>query len=375
MQKDEQGTNPIIKLSHILRGFNILSDLELGDLDPRVIREGLLQRREKDGTRCLTCSHKCLIRDNKVGVCGTRVNIEGSVKTLVYGNISSISNNPIEKKPFFHFVPGTMAFTVGSWGCNASCKFCQNFSISRQKPNANVTEYMSPEQFIEHAQAARLEGISISFSEAATLMLEWNLDVFKLAKERDMYTTIVTNGYMTPEAIDLMVDAGLDAANVDVKGCEPQVRRVCGIALQPVLDNIVHMKDNGIHVELTTLVVPGLSDDMGCLEAVVSWIIENTGTKTPWHINRYYPAYRYSKPATRVALLLETRDMAREKGLEFAYIGNVGRRGFEDTICPSCHTLCIERIAMTSHNLAVDRNGKCTQCGHDLNIDFQNHFT
>ena len=344
--------------------------IELDKIDPRVIREGVLQRREGDAVRCLTCSHRCLIQDHKTGICETRINVEGTVKTLTYGNVSSINSNPIEKKPFFHFAPGTIAFTIGSWGCNASCGFCQNYQISKQKPTADITRYMSPSDFVNSAVVRGAHGTSISFSEAATLMLEWNLEVFRLAKERGLYNTIVTNGYMTPEAIDLMFEAGLDAANVDVKGCEPQVRKICGISLQPVLDNILHMKRLGIHVELTTLVVPGLSDSMECLEEIASWILESTGPKTPWHLNRYHPAYEYTKPPTSLDLLLEAREMAEHKGLEFVYIGNVGSRGLEDTVCPRCDKLCVERIAMSSQIHAVNSEGRCENCGYDLAIRF-----
>lgn len=346
--------------------------IELDRIDPRVIREGILQREEKDGVRCLTCAHKCLIREHMTGICETRVNVDGSVKTLVYGNVSSINSNPIEKKPFFHFAPNSIAFTIGSWGCNASCGFCQNYSISKQKPNADVTRYINPEEFVNSAIARGAQGTSISFSEAATLMLEWNIDVFKMASEKGLYNTIVTNGYMTPEAIDLMFEAGLDAANVDVKGCEPQVRKVCGISLQPVLDNILHMINLGIHVEITTLVVPGLSDSMECLEEIATWIVENAGVKTPWHLNRYHPAYEYAEPPTPLEILLEGRAMAEEKGLEFVYIGNVGRKGLEDTVCPRCDKVCVERVAMLSSILAVDDEGRCENCGYNLAIKLLN---
>jgi pyruvate formate lyase activating enzyme len=336
--------------------------------DPRVVREGTLQSKEGDAVRCLTCSHRCLIHENEAGVCGTRVNIDGSIKTLVYGNVSSISNNPIEKKPFFHFAPGTMALTVGSWSCNASCPFCQNFDITKQKPTPELTRYVSPEQFISMAQRRGSEGVSISFSEAAILMLEWNLEVFKLAKEEGFYNTIVTNGYMTLEALDLMIDAGLDAANVDIKGCEPQVRRICGIALQPVQDNVIHMIERGVHVELTTLIVPGLSDDMRCLNTLARWILDETGPKTPWHLNKYYPSYKYNEPATTLELLTQAREMAWEKGLEFVYVGNVGGKGLEDTLCPKCGTLCYERLRLSSRNVATNADGKCGKCGYDLAI-------
>ncbi|MFW9975442.1 MAG: AmmeMemoRadiSam system radical SAM enzyme, partial [Candidatus Thorarchaeota archaeon] len=160
-----------------------MTTVDLKQFNPQVVRDGTLQRMEGDAVRCLTCSHRCVIHEGLWGTCGTRANIGGSVKTLVYGNVSSISNNPIEKKPFFHFAPGSMALTVGSWGCNASCPFCQNFDITKQKPTPELTRYVTPGQFITMAKARGSQGVSISFSEAATLMLEWNLEVFNLAKE------------------------------------------------------------------------------------------------------------------------------------------------------------------------------------------------
>ncbi len=342
----------------------------MNQFDPQVVRKGILQRREGEDIRCLTCSHRCLLNEQKSGICGTRININGSVTTLVHGNVSSISNNPIEKKPFFHFAPGTKALTVGSWGCNASCPFCQNFDISKRLPIPELTKYVSPERFIAMALSRGSEGTSISFNEAATLMLEWNLEVFGIAKKKGLYNTIVTNGYMTKEALNLMVDAGLDAANVDVKGCEPQVSKLCGISLQPVLDNVSYMIERGVHVELTTLVVPGLSDSQDCIRTLAKWVLENAGPKTPWHLNRYYPAHEYSRPATSIELLKQARDIARDIGLQFVYIGNVVVKGSEDTICPKCGALCYERFRLSSKNVATEIDGKCKQCGYDLGIHF-----
>jgi pyruvate formate lyase activating enzyme len=292
----------------------------------------------------------------------------GSIKTLVYGNVSSVQSNPIEKKPFFHFAPGTNALTVGSWGCNAICPFCQNYDISKIGPTPDLTRYLNPGQFVDMTQKKRCEGVSISFSEAATLMLEWNLEVFRMTRERGLYNTIVTNGYMTAETIDLMIDAGLDAANVDIKGCEPQVRRVCGIALQPVQDNIVHMVERGVHVEIATLIVPDLSDDMSCIETIGRWILESVGPKTPWHLNRYYPAHMYTEPETSLEVLTQARELTKQIGLQFIYVGNAAIRGLEDTICPNCGALCYERMALSSRNTGTSNEGKCTECGYDLEI-------
>ena len=342
--------------------------IEPYQFDPKVVREGLLQQKQKTGAQCLTCNHRCLIAEGEKGFCGTRTNVDGRVMTLCYGNISSISNNPIEKKPFFHFAPGTMALTVGCWGCNATCLFCQNYEISKTNPNPANSRYMSPDEFIEKAMIEGSEGTSISFNEAATLMLEWNIEVFRLAHKRGLYNTIVTNGYMTTDAIDLMVDAGLDAANVDIKGCAEGVQRICGIRVEHVWDSAIHMMKKGVHVELTTLVVPGLSDDVDCLQQIASRIVTDLGPDTPWHVNRYFPYFRYRQPETTLETLLKARSIGRQSGLNYVYIGNALQEGLEDTLCPECGSLCFRRFGLHSTSMGTDAHGRCTKCGHDLGI-------
>lgn len=358
--------------SYVCQYFAGTDDLKPEDnsslFDPRVVREGLLQRNEGEDARCLTCNHRCLIQDGKRGLCGTRIGVNGRVTTLCYGNISSISNNPIEKKPFFHFAPGTMALTVGSWGCNATCLFCQNYEISKRKPTPDISRYMSPEEFVDRALLQGSEGTSISLNEAATLMLEWNIEVFKLAHERGLYNSIVTNGYMTDDAVDLMADAGLDAANVDIKGCAEAVQRICGLHIEHVWDCIAHMKKMGVHVELTTLVVPGLSDDEDCLRQIASRIVSDFGPDMPWHVNRFFPYYRYKKPKTPIEVLLKARDLGRRSGLHYVYIGNALQQGLEDTICPRCGNLCYNRYGLHSTNTGSDAQGRCARCGLDLGI-------
>ncbi len=341
-----------------------------GRFDPRVVHDGLLQKREEEGARCLTCNHRCLITDGARGFCGTRTNVNGRVTTLCFGNISSISNNPIEKKPFFHFAPGTVALTVGSWGCNATCGFCQNYEISKRHPSPRISRYMSPEEFVQRATMEGSEGTSISLNEAATLMLEWNLEVFRIAHSKGLYNTIVTNGYMTTEALDLMIDAGLDAANVDVKGCAEGVKRVCGLTVDPVWDNITHMSNRGVHVELTTLVVPGLSDDKECLQEIASRIVGDVGADMPWHVNRYFPHYHFREPQTPIETLLLAREIGKHQGLRYVYVGNLWQQGLEDTVCPACGRVCYERKGFQSNNTGTDPQGKCTHCGQYLGIRY-----
>ncbi len=310
-----------------------------------------------------------MITEGARGICQTRANIRGVVYSLCYGNVSSLSNNPIEKKPFFHFAPGTRALTIGSWGCNASCDFCQNYDISKTPPSPTNVRFISPKRFIAMAKK-HSEGVSISFNEAATLMLEWNIEAFRLAHDSGLYTTIVTNGYMTVEALDLMIDAGLDAANVDIKGCREQVKAQCHIDVECVWKNIVRMKERGVHVELTTLVVPGLSDEMDCIRSIARRIVTDLDSETPWHINRYFPAYKFIAPPTAMEVLLRAREIAKEEGIMFVYVGNVMSPGLENTICPECGALCYKRVGLNSENVAVDEHGRCIQCGHDLGIRY-----
>jgi pyruvate formate lyase activating enzyme len=227
---------------------------------------------------------------------------------------------------------------------------------------------MSPESFVDHAVRGRSEGTSISLSEAATLMLEWNIEVFKLAHGRGLYNTIVTNGYMTNEALDLMIEAGLDAANVDIKGCAEGVKRICNLDVELVWQNLSTMKEREVHVEVTTLVVPGLSDDWDCLLEIASRIVKELGPDTPWHVNRYFPHYRYKEPKTSLKTLLKAREIGWTQGLRFVYIGNVWQEGLEDTLCPTCGKLVYERLGFISENIGTDDEGKCVECETELGI-------
>ncbi|MFQ5832247.1 MAG: AmmeMemoRadiSam system radical SAM enzyme [Candidatus Thorarchaeota archaeon] len=342
----------------------------LKDFEQEVVKKGRLQRVQNNGVRCMTCNHRCLLGEGAEGLCGTRVNVNGIINTVCYGNVSSLSNNPIEKKPLFHFAPGTRALTVGSWRCNATCSFCQNHHISKTSPSPSNSRYMSPQTFVDLAVAGGSEGTSISLNEAATLMLEWNIDVFREARNRGLYNTIVTNGYMTPTALDLMVDAGLDAANVDVKGCTEGVKRICGIDVEHVWANLSQMKEKGIHIEITTLVVPGLSDEEECLLEIAGRIVDELGQDVPWHVNRYHPHYQYREPETPLEVLLKGREIGWKQGLKYVYIGNVWQRGLEDTICPGCKKLVYQRSGFRSKNTGTDTDGRCVDCGHALGIRF-----
>jgi len=284
--------------------------------------------------------------------------------TLIYGAVSSLSANPIEKKPFYHFYPGTFALTSGSWSCNFGCPWCQNHHISKTAPDQG--RYMSPEEFVSKALDLGCQGTSISFNEP-TLSLEWSLDVFRLARARGLSgNTYVTNGYMTPEALISLVDAGLDAMNVDIKGNAEAVRRYCkGIDVDKVWRNCRLARELGVHLEITTLIVPTVNDRDDVLHGIAKRILTELGPDVPWHLSGYYPAYRFTAPPTPTRTLERAWNIGKEVGLQFVYLGNVLGHRLENTYCPDCGALLIERrgLSLVSHRLEA---GNCPECGRHI---------
>ena len=333
--------------------------------DDNCLREAVLfEENEGKRVRCLTCMRRCEIPEGGVGFCKTRKNIGGKLYTLVYGDISSISANPIEKKPFFHFYVGSKALTVGSWSCNFSCPWCQNWEISKRPPD-EFKNYVSPERFIRLVKAYRCHGTSISFNEP-TLMLEYSLDVFRLARDKGYYNTYVTNGYMTPEALNLLIESGLDAMNVDVKGCTETVQKYCGADVDHVWRNIHEAKKKGIHVEVTTLVIPQVNDDSDCLRSIARRI-RSEDENIPWHVTRFHPEYRMrDREPTPIKTLEEARRIGLEEGLKYVYLGNVPGHSGENTWCPECGELLIERYVFSITKYRVTEDKRCPGCGAEI---------
>ncbi|MFX0096170.1 MAG: AmmeMemoRadiSam system radical SAM enzyme [Candidatus Hodarchaeota archaeon] len=317
--------------------------------------------------RCLTCEHRCTISEGDFGICKTRKNAGGVLYTLVYGNISSLSCNPIEKKPLFHFWPGTFALTVGTWSCNFTCPWCQNSGISKISPNESTGKFLSPEQLIELMIRRLCKGTSYSFNEP-TLLLEHAIEVFPIARKYGCYNTYVTNGYMTLKALDLLIDAGLDALNIDIKGCKTNVSRYCGANIELVWRNAAHSIKKGVHVEITTLIIPGVNDDEKCLRFIAARIKEQLTADTPWHVTRYFPAYEFAKQPPSIQKLERAREIGHEEGLKYVYIGNVANHPAESTYCPGCKEILIERNILGVSKYRIDRNGNCPHCGEKIKI-------
>ncbi len=332
-------------------------------LPAQFVRPALLQAPIDRRIRCLTCERRCELVAGGLGWCRTRQHQNGKLLTLVYGAVSSLSANPIEKKPFYHFYPGTRALTSGAWSCNFGCPWCQNYHISKVPPRTG--RYMSPEDFVAKAISLGCQGTSISFNEP-TLSLEWSLGVFRLARAQGLYNSYVTNGYMTPEALETLVEAGLDAMNVDVKGDAGAVRRYCkGIDVEKVWHNCSLARELGVHLEITTLVIPGVNDQDEVLGRIAERIVGDLGPEVPWHVSGYYPAYRFTAPPTPVRILERAWRIGKEIGLTFVYVGNVLGHRLENTYCPDCMELLVERWGFSVTTYQLD-GGCCPKCGRKV---------
>ncbi len=327
------------------------------------VRESLLQERVGNKTRCNVCARRCVIPSGGQGWCRTRENRAGTLLTLIYGDVSSQAANPIEKKPLFHFYPGSWCYTVGSWSCNFGCPWCQNWDIS--KVTSDGGEFISPRRMIELTERSGCAGTSISFNEP-TLSLEWSLEVFRLAKARGFYNTFVTNGSLTPEALDLLITAGLDAMNVDIKGDFAGVRKYCkGVDVNHVWAACRLARMRRVHVEITTLVVPTVNDASDVLYGIAARIAGELGPEVPWHVSGYYPAYQFAVPPTSIRTLERAWHIGREAGLEFVYVGNVPGHRYDNTYCPQCSMLLIERrgFEVVSNHL---QQGRCPWCQRSI---------
>ncbi|MFX1279029.1 MAG: AmmeMemoRadiSam system radical SAM enzyme [Promethearchaeota archaeon] len=324
-----------------------------------------------DITQCLTCERKCKISLKSLGHCQTRLNHEGTIYTIVFGCNAGISNNPIEKKPLYHFYPGTRALTIGSFGCNFDCFWCQNHHMSHPDKHildimSSYEKYISPGHFISLALKEGCQGTSISFNEP-TLLFEYSLEVFKLAKGHGLYNTYVSNGYMTESVLKDLVDAGLDAINIDIKGDNEMVRKYCGIDGEFVWRNASLAKDLGVHVEITTLLIPELNTNKTFIKEISKRICKDLGEDTPVHFSRFYPHFKstdygFSEP-TPLHYLIDAYKVAKNEGLMYVYLGNVLNSEYTNTICPKCSKLIIERNNYGISKLNLDSNGNCKHCG------------
>jgi pyruvate formate lyase activating enzyme len=322
-------------------------------------KEAMLYERLDDRrVHCFLCAHNCKIADSKLGVCAVRQNIEGTLYTHVYARTIAANIDPIEKKPLYHFLPGSTSFSIATMGCNFQCGFCQNWQISqapRVEGSAPTGRELPPEQVVKQAKEYGCLSISYTYTEP-TIFFEYAYDCSMLAAEAGLRNVFVT----TRQALDA-IQPYLDAANVDLKSFnEEYYKRVCKARLQPVLDSITYMKQIGIWVEVTTLVVPGENDSVEDLTQIARFIA-GLDRDIPWHISRFRPDYEFGdRDATPIETLRRAREIGRSEGLHHVYLGNVTEGS--DTSCPECGETVVKRAYMGVENSRT-RDGACPSCG------------
>lgn len=329
-------------------------------------KEAMLYEKTGDNNvHCFLCAHHCKISDSQFGICGVRQNVDGVLYTLVFGEVIASHVDPIEKKPLYHFLPGSTSFSIATIGCNFKCGFCQNWQISQaSKRDGDVFggDLLIPGDVVKEAKRYKCPSISYTYTEP-TIFFEYAYDTARLAREAGMKNVFVTNGFMTQEAIHT-IKPYLDAANVDLKGFRDEFYiKVCKARLQPVLDSIKLMHELGIWVEVTTLIVPGQNDSREELEGIAGFLA-GIGKDIPWHISRFHPDYKFTDyNATPVETMKMAKKAGEEAGLRYIYLGNVLEGN--NTTCYNCMESLVKRAYFDVEEFNL-KNGKCPSCGREI---------
>ena len=340
-------------------------------LDPLTKPARLVEPQEGGAVRCYACAHRCIIKPGKRGVCQVRFNKDGQLYAP-WGYVAAANPDPIEKKPFMHFLPGSIALTIGMLGCNFHCDFCQNWVSSQalrdpaSESSGSYIQEIQPDQLIDYASRQTIPIICSSYNEPL-ITSEWAMDIFKLAKEAGMKTAYVSNGYATPEVLKAL-QPYLDGFKVDLKSMQQKNYSALGGKLQPVLDSIKLAKELGMWVEVVTLVIPDYNDSNEELWEAARYLT-SLSPEIPWHVTAFYPTYqRTDTPPTPASTLQRAAEIGQEAGLQFVYAGNrPGRVGsLENTYCPTCQALLIERQGYTILDYQITVEGTCPKCQHKI---------
>jgi len=334
----------------------------------------LFKKLKESKIQCLACHNECIISEEKTGICGVRQNINGGLKLLVNNKAIAVNLDPIEKKPLFHFYPGSVAFSLGTLGCNFGCEFCQNWDIS-QAPKIQDTKYQiqdtnywgedwPPEKIVNYCQENNIPIIAYTYNEP-TVWTEYALATMKLAKKAKIKNVWVSNGYFSDQTLKLITPY-LDAINIDLKSFrEDFYQNIVHAHLEPVKENIIKVWQLGIWEEVTTLIIPELNDSEKELKEIARFLVK-ISSDLPWHISAFYPAYKMLKtPPTPQKTLIKAYNIGKKAGLKYVYTGNIPDNNYESTYCPKCGAKLIERwgIEMIKNNL---KDSKCPKCGENI---------
>lgn len=343
---------------------------------------------ENKKVQCHVCANECIIKSGRVGICRTRKNFDGELYTLIYGSLSSPGGlDPIEKKPLYNFWPGEMSYSIASIGCSFKCLHCQNWNISQACPDDTGTKgsfdfedfiqsdipllEITPEELTENVIKSGAKTVAYTYNEPL-IWHEWLVDTIPLLKKEGIQTILVTNGFSTHEASKELVKAGIDAANIDIKGITDDFyKKICKVqSVQPVLDTSSFFKKKGVHIEITNLIIPDLNDSKEEIEKLCEWVLNNLGRNTPLHFSAYHPDYKIpSDKRTPQETLDMAYHIAKDIGLYFPYVGNIIHAEGSNTYCPSCRNLIIGRLGFNISKLNVKNDKKCPKCDYNFQMD------
>ena len=322
------------------------------------------EKLQKNIVRCGLCPWSCVVPDGKRGKCGVRENRGGTYYSLVYGRPCVVNNDPIEKKPFFHVYPGSRAYSIATVGCNIECKFCQNWDISQKRPEDAPVPYVSPENLAKAAAASspKCRAVAYTYSEP-TIFTEYMIDCAKAAKDLGLGNVVVTNGFIADEPGKELCSL-MTAIKIDFKGFTDKFyQEICAGQRQPVLDTLKRLAASGVWFEIVNLVIPRLNDNMDEIKRMSAWIVKELGPNVPVHFTRFHGAYKLTNLSdTPVATLTKAREIAMAEGCNFAYTGNAPGEGGENTYCPKCKSVMVDRYGMSA-TIKDMAKGKCTKCG------------
>jgi pyruvate formate lyase activating enzyme len=331
-----------------------------------------LTRKTDHKLECQLCPHFCKLSEGKTGICGARKNTGKEIELTTYGMISGHSLDPVEKKPLYHFYPGSEILSIGSYGCNMKCDFCQNFNISQNVPQSQILK-STPEKIINEAvSTAGNIGLAFTYNEPS-ISFEFMIDTAILAREKGLSTVMVSNGYVNSDPLSEIIRQ-IDAFNIDLKAFNNDFyRRLTGAEIEPVKNTLKQIAKSGRHLEITTLIIPGKNDDEHEMALQVEWIAGELGKEIPLHLSRYFPRFRRHEPSTSDDILIRMAEIASSR-LENVYLGNTGSDLYQDTICPGCKTTVTRRSHYNIIISDLDENGNCTRCNTKVYRYFKPSF-
>jgi len=331
------------------------------------------QKEDKETIRCLVCPHRCLIANGKRGICGVRKNDNGKIKLLTYGKAAGMNLDPIEKKPLFHFLPGSYALSFGTLGCNFRCDFCQNWTQSQIVKGPGMTKRIinrysknyDPQEIVNLAIKLKSPTVAYTYNEPI-ICIEYALETMKLAKKANLKNIWVSNGFINPKPRKTLLGL-LDGINVDLKSFDNNFyQKICGGKIKPVLESIKWFWENKIWIEVTTLIIPGENDSEKELKQIAQFL-KDISPDIPWHLTAFHPDYRMlDKPATPSSKLISGWEIGKKAGLNFVYIGNVVDEKHSSTYCPKCHKLLIRRGPVKTEITSNFENGRCKNCNYKI---------